>query len=78
MPNDPEKALAQIHEVIARLKTKGALAFRLADEEAALRAKAAEMGAKREAEEKKLAAEEAPRWQAAQTVLAPRDGCLPI
>ena len=46
LPNDPEKALAQIHEVIAGLKTKGALAFRLADEEAALRAKAAEMSAK--------------------------------
>ena len=44
-PNDPEKALAQIHEVIAGLKTKGSLAFRLADEEAALRAKAAETSA---------------------------------
>lgn len=68
LPNEPEKALAQIHAVIAQLKTKGSLAFRLADEEAALRAKAVEMSTKRAAAEKKLAAEEMPRWEQAQKV----------
>ncbi len=67
LPNDPEKALEQIHEVSAKLKTKGSLSFRLGDEEAALRAKADETAARRAAEEKKLAAAEAPRWQAART-----------
>ncbi len=66
LPNEPEKALHQIHEVIAQLKTKGSLAFRLADEEAALRTKAAAANAKREAAEKKLAVEEAPQWQTAE------------
>jgi len=59
---DPEAALTNLKEVERRLKAKGALTFQLADEEAKLAAQAAEAMETRSAEEKKIAAEEAPRW----------------
>ena len=61
---DPEVALKRIREVSGKLKTKGALAFQLADEEAKIAAQVAQLSEKRAAEEKRRAAEEAPRWQA--------------
>jgi len=33
-PNEPEKSLKQLREILSKLETKGALSFRLADEEA--------------------------------------------
>ncbi len=69
---DPEAAVQKIRTVAGKLKAKGALAFRLADEEARIAAQGKELAARRAAEEerravddKKRAAEEAPRWQAA-------------
>ena len=59
--------MATIREISAKLKTKGALSFRLADEEAKLAAQVAEIAAQRAAKEKKLAAAEAPRWKEART-----------
>ncbi len=62
---DPEVALKRIRDVAGKLKAKGALAFQLADEEAKIVAQVAEASQKRAAEEKRRAAQEAPRWQAA-------------
>jgi hypothetical protein len=74
LPNDPEKALANLRRVIAQLKTKGALNFRLTDEETALAANSAEFQERRAAEAKqravtdeKLAATETPVWQSAES-----------
>ena len=63
--SDPELLLKKVREVSGQLKTKGALAFQLADEEAKLTAQAAERTAQRAQEDKALAAAEAPQWQAA-------------
>jgi len=63
---DPEVALKRLRGISAKLKTKGGLAFQLADEEAKLSAQVAEVTQKRSAEEKQTAAEEAPIWQAAR------------
>ncbi len=69
---DQAAALKSIRALARKLKAKGALAFRVADEEARIAAQGRELAArraaeeeKRAAEEKKLAATEAPRWQAA-------------
>ena len=62
---DPEVALQRLRDVSGKLKAKGALAFQLADEEAKLAAQVAEVSQKKAADEKRRAAEEAPRWQAA-------------
>ena len=69
---DPEVGLKKIRALAGKLKAKGALAFRVADEEARLAAQGQELATrraaeekKRDAEDKKRAAEEAPRWQAA-------------
>ncbi|HEY3664055.1 MAG TPA: hypothetical protein VGL24_12955, partial [Chthoniobacterales bacterium] len=69
---DPEVALKKIRTLGKKLKAKGALAFRVADEEARLAAQGKEAAARRAAEEEKLAAEdkkraaeEEPRWRAA-------------
>lgn len=61
--SDPEQALRQIRVVQGQLKTKGALAFRLADEEAKLSAEVSERAKTHEEEAKKRATEEAPHWQ---------------
>jgi serine/threonine protein kinase len=60
---DPEVALQRIRDVSGKLKTKGALAFQLADEEAKLAAQVAHVSEKKAADEKRRAAEEGPRWQ---------------
>jgi hypothetical protein len=60
---EPNLALEKIREVSRKLKAKGALSFRLVDEEAKLAVEVADMTAKRAAEEKKLAGREAPRWR---------------
>ena len=62
---NPETALERLRAVMKKLKSKGALAFQLADEEARLAAQAAEVAEQHAAEDKELAVEEAPRWQAA-------------
>ncbi|MEO7168392.1 MAG: protein kinase [Chthoniobacterales bacterium] len=62
---DPEVALQKIRKLSARLKTKGGLAFQLADEEAKLAAQLAIQSEKRAAEEKIRTTEETPRFQAA-------------
>ena len=62
--------LAALRQVTAKLKTKGALSFRLADEEAALSAKASENTQERAAEQKATAAE-APKLQAALAAVRP-------
>ena len=66
---DPEARLAAIRKISARLKTKGALAFQLTDEETKAAAEVALLQEKRATEEKARAAEdaqlattEAPRW----------------
>ncbi len=70
--SDPEAGMKKIRALGAKLKTKGALAFRVTDEEAKLAAQGKERAARRAAEEEKRAAEdkkraaaEEPRWQAA-------------
>ncbi|CAN5497066.1 hypothetical protein BH20VER3_BH20VER3_15100 [soil metagenome] len=60
---DPEIALKKVRALARKLKSKGALAFRVADEEAKLAAQVEELSVKKAAEEKKRAAEEAPLWQ---------------
>lgn len=65
LPNEPEKALPRLRQVIAQLKTKSALVFRLNDEESALVAQVATATKTRAAAEKKVVAAEEPRWQAA-------------
>ncbi|MBA2436559.1 MAG: protein kinase [Chthoniobacterales bacterium] len=69
---DLDVALEKIRVLSGKLKAKGGLAFRVADEEAKLVVQGKERAAKRAAEEenraaedKKHAATEAPRWQAA-------------
>ena len=71
---DPEARLTAIRKISGRLKTKGALAFQLTDEEtktaaevAALQEKRATEERSRAAEDAQLAATEAPRWKAALT-----------
>lgn len=68
----PGVALKKIRALSKKLKAKGALAFRVADEEAKLVAEEKELVARRASEEekfgaedKKRAAKEEPRWQAA-------------
>ncbi len=63
LPNEPEKAFAQLRAVRARLRTKGALADRLAEEEATLRAQAVAETAKQAEAEQKLVAAETPLWK---------------
>lgn len=62
---DPEVALQRIRDISTKLKAKGALAFQFADEEAKLAAQVAQASKKKAADEKRRAAEEGPRWQAA-------------
>jgi len=65
--NDPELALERIRAVARKLKAKGALAFRAADEEAKIAAQVKKLSERRAAGEKNRAAQEAPRWQIALT-----------
>jgi tRNA A-37 threonylcarbamoyl transferase component Bud32 len=58
---EPHLALEKIREVSRKLKAKGTLSFRLADEEAKIVAEVADMAV----EEKKRAGREAPRWRKA-------------
>jgi hypothetical protein len=63
--NDPEVALTNIRNLAQKLKTKGALSFRFADEEAKLSAQVAVLAQKRAKQENALAAKERPRWERA-------------
>lgn len=72
---DPAARLKKIREVSARLKTKGALAFALTDEEAKITAEVAALAAKRDTENQQRAADderqataEKPRWNAALAI----------
>jgi serine/threonine protein kinase len=61
----PEERLKKIRALSVRLKTKGALSFQIADEEAKIVAEVAALAEKRATDEKQHAAAEAPRWQTA-------------
>ncbi len=59
---DPERLLKEIRATSSELKTKDALSFQLADEEAKF---VAQLAARTDKRDKRRAAEEMPRWKAA-------------
>ncbi len=64
---DPAEQLRKLRAVMSQLRTKGALAFELADEEAKLTAQVAEIARQHAAEDAAHAAIERPQWEAALT-----------
>ncbi|MBA3831621.1 MAG: serine/threonine protein kinase [Chthoniobacterales bacterium] len=59
---DPERLLKEIRATSSKLKTKDALSFQLADEEAKI---VAQLAARMDKRDKRRVAEEMPRWKAA-------------